>query len=148
MHRIPDIRVWGTANEYQESSVILSEAGKGWSAAILAALAIEIYLKCFLSKEVKIGLDEDIYQSFKETERGHKLTELFYRIPKKYQDKLVSEYQKIGYKHTLLQRLERYNNLFFDARYIHEQSPTVYVDNLIVTLAEDMRNVVANISTQ
>lgn len=148
MQRIPDIRIWKTANEYQESSVILLEAGKGWSASILAALAIEIYLKSFLSTEVKIEIDEDIYQSFKKTKRGHSLTELFYRIPKKYQDELVSGYEKTVCERTLIQRLERYNNLFFDARYIHEQNPTVYVDNLIVRLAEDIRNIVANISTQ
>ncbi|GIU40847.1 hypothetical protein TUM3794_19710 [Shewanella colwelliana] len=146
MQRMPDVRVWRTANEYQESATILLESGKGWSAAILAALALEIYLKSFLSQEVKIELEGDIFQTFKKTQRGHGLVDLFKRIPREFQDELLTEYSNLGYEHTLLERLERYNNLFFDARYFHEQNPITFVDNLVVKLAKDFRYLVANIS--
>lgn len=48
MHQLPDIQFWKAANEYQEAASLCDEHGKNWAGAILAALAIEIYLKIFI----------------------------------------------------------------------------------------------------
>ena len=145
MHCIPDIRVWRTANEYQESAIILLKANKGWSPAILASLALEIYLKSFLSTEIKVKNEDGIYQTFKKTKRGHGLIELFDKIPTEFKEKLITEYSNLDYQHTLMERLERYDNLFFDARYIHEQNPITYVDSLVVKFTKDFRDIVLKI---
>ena len=146
MHTIPDMRIWSIANEYQESSEILV-ASKKWSACLLASLSLEIYLKSFLSQKVVIqDGDSAFFQVFRKTKRGHELITLFDMIEVEYQDKLIHGYSIINKEQTLKERLERYNNVFFNARYVYEQSPLTYMDSMIIEFAKELREVIQKIA--
>lgn len=147
MHKLPDIRVWQMANEYQEAASLCDQNHVGWPAAINAALAIEIYLKSFLSKEVRVQINDlGVSQSFKKTERGHDLFDLFKRIEPDLQFHLTEQYALIDSKNILPDLLKKHKDIFFNARYAYEKDAIKMVGNDVVHLAEAMKETVLNVA--
>ena len=146
MHHIPDIRVWRTANEYQEVAALCNKHRKIWGGAINAALAIEIYLKSFLSEEVRVSIGEHAYIGFKSTERGHDLFTLYQKIPSNLQDLLCEQYKLIKPNLAFPDLLKKHKDVFFHARYFHEKDALSSVGNDIIFLAEDLREVVIKVA--
>ena len=146
MHNIPDIRVWRTANEYQEVASLCNQHKKIWGGAIYAALAIEIYLKSFLSEEVRVSIGDHAYVGYKKTERGHDLFALYKKIPEHLQTLLCDQYKLINSKSHLPDLLKKHKDVFFHARYVHEEDAIKSVGNDIIFLAEELREVVINVA--
>lgn len=146
MHHIPDMRVWKTANEYQEVASLCNEHRKGWGGAINAALAIEIYLKSFLSEEVRVAIYHQACINFRKTERGHDLLSLFKKIPCHLQNILCEQYKLIKPNLSLEDLLEKHKDVFFYGRYFHEKDAMSSVGNDIIFLAEDLREAVKKVS--
>lgn len=146
MNLLPDIRVWRTANEYQEAASLCDEHEKYWAAAVLAALAIEIYLKSFLSKEVEMASLGGGMQIFKETEQGHNLEGLFGKISQPMKALMIRESHLLNSKLDLEKSLTDNKNIFVLARYPHEQGGANSVSNSIVRLAEHMRELVIKVA--
>jgi hypothetical protein len=146
MHNIPDIRVLRTANEYQEVASLCNQHRKIWGGAINAALAIEIYLKSFLSEEVRISIGDQAYIGFKKTERGHDLLALYKKITPNLQTLLCEQYELINPKSALPDLLQKHKDVFFHARYAHEEDAIKSVGNDIIFLAEDLRKAVIKVA--
>jgi predicted transcriptional regulator len=148
MHNIPDLRVWRTANEYQEVASLCNDHRKIWVGAVNAALAIEIYLKSFLSEEVLIPIDGGISQSFKETERGHDLLTLYEKIPTDLQNELCRQYALINSNSPLPKLLDKHKDTFLHARYVYEKNDKLKksIGNDIIFLAEELREVVLHVA--
>ncbi|MCL2920041.1 hypothetical protein [Shewanella litorisediminis] len=102
--QLPDIKVWNVANDYQISASLLNEKslekgsapGYGWVAGINAAIALEIYLKSFLSKDnlTPIGVG-GIYQQTSDVTFGHNLPKLYQKIDPLMQSELKASYAKL-----------------------------------------------------
>ena len=146
MHNIPDTRVWRAANEYQEVAELCNQHGKIWGGAINAALAIEIYLKSFLSEEVKVSIGDGLYQGFKKTQRGHDLFSLYEKIPEHLQVLLCEQYELIRNNSNLPDLLKKNKDVFFQARYMYEQDSLGSVGNDIIFLAKELRDTVFKVA--
>lgn len=147
MQQLPDIRVWRTANEYQEAASLCDENGKYWAGAILAALAVEIYLKSFLSQEVTVeGSLQKTVQIFKKAEHGHDLKNLFDKIPQLTKEIIMQESKLLVPKIDLQDAITRNRDVFSKARYSYEKESVNYLSNEIITLSECMRNLVIKVA--
>ncbi len=146
MQQLPDIRVWRTANEYQEAASLCDENGKNWAGAILAALAVEIYLKSFLSEEIAVEFLGEISQIFKKTEQGHDLEKLFNKIPQKMKEIMIKESDLLIPKIDLQQIIIKNKDIFTMARYYHEQNSIDCLSNEIIRLSEHMRELVIKVA--
>jgi hypothetical protein len=146
-HFLPDLRIWDNGNDYQAAADLLNDNGLGWAAAINAALAIEIYLKSFLAKEVRSSWDEGvIYQSASECERGHDFVKLFDKIEQPLQQLLLDEFNNIHPEVDLVKQLDKYKDYFFRARYRFEPDSRGNIDTGVVFLANKFRNVIFKVA--
>lgn len=143
MHSVPDFRVWSAGNVYQEAAKLLNENKQYWAAAINAALAIEIYLKAFLSEQDRSYFfeDEGVYRVGSKVKRGHDLVELYEKILPALKEQLVNEFGKRSGEHDLLSKLDRYRDVFTKARYDFELDSRPNIDTGIVHLADILREV-------
>jgi hypothetical protein len=149
--QLPDIKVWNVANDYQISASLLNEKslekgsapGYGWVAGINAAIALEIYLKSFLSQEklTPVGVG-GIYQQNSDVTFGHSLPKLYQKIDPSFKSELKSSFAKLYPKRDLEISLDRYKEDFVDGRYRFEVGSRARYDNDIVYFAEQMRWVV------
>ncbi len=142
---LPDIRVWRTANEYQEAASICDERKHYWAGAILAALAIEIYLKSFLSEEVEV-FSNGTKRIYKRTERGHNLETLYKKIPQWMIDIILRESKLLNPKINLEKEFIENKYTFEMARYLHEKDAVNSISNSIIRLAEHMRELVIKVA--
>lgn len=146
MYSLPDLGIWRKANEYQEAAALLDKHEMGCVAAINAALAIEIYLKSFLSTEVKSSWEDGtIYQRASECEHGHDLIKLYEKIQKPYQTLLINEFANLYPDTEFPDLLEKYKDVFFRARYRFEPNSRGNLDNGIVYLANEFKEVVLKV---
>jgi hypothetical protein len=145
-HPLPDIRVWRTANEYQEAASLCDESRHYWAGAILAALAIEIYLKSFLSGEEVEVFSNQVKRIYKKTERGHNLETLYKEIPQAIVDIILRESKLLNPKIDLKKELIENKNIFEMARYPHEKGAADSVSNGIIRLAEHMKELVIKVA--
>jgi len=147
MHQLPDIQVWRTANEYQEAASLCDENGKNWAGALLAALAVEIYLKSFLSEEIAVEFLGEVSQIFKKTEHEHDLEKLFNKIPQQIKEIMIKESNLLTPKIDLQQIIVKNKNVFTTARYCYEQNSIDCLSNEIVRLSEHMRELVIKVAS-
>lgn len=143
MHSVPDFRVWSAGNVYQEAAKLLNENQQLWAAAINAALAIEIYLKAFLSEQDRSYYfqDEGIYRVGSKIKKGHDLVDLYEKISPGLKEQLVNEFAKCSGEQDLLSKLVRYRDVFTKARYDFELDARPNLDTGIVHLANVLREV-------
>jgi hypothetical protein len=146
MHNIPDLRLWKAGNEYQEIASLCNDHGKGWGGAINAALAIEIYIKSFLSQEVLISIGDGVSQSFKKSVNGHDLFFLYEKIPLNLQRVMCEQYLLINSNGSFPDLLKKYKDVFFKGRYMYEENSIKSVGNDIIYFAEEVREMVLNVA--
>lgn len=130
MEKIPNVKVWLLGKEYLEAAESLEEEIKLWSAAILAALSIEIFLKSFLAKEDKYG--------FPSTSRGHPLVDLFAKISAADQADVLSASNEFNPLVDLNNSFQKFNDIFVSARYRYEEESIKSVGNDIVHFARHL----------
>jgi hypothetical protein len=147
-HFLPDLRIWSNGNDYQAAADLLNNhRDLGWAAAINAALAIEIYLKSFLAKEVRSSWDDGvIYQSASECERGHDFVQLFNKIDPTLKHLLLQEFKNLYPEVELASQLEKYKDYFFRARYRFEPDSRGNIDNGVVFLANKFKEVIFKVA--
>ena len=145
MERIPNIKVAASGDRYKDAAILCNQYADGnnkgeygWAAAINAALALEIYLKSFLSKEVLTSVGSGVNMVTAKTERGHNLVELYNKIPANIQDLIISCSLAINPNIELLKSLEKFKDYFFNARYCYELESIKSVDSSVVDLASHM----------
>ena len=148
MDIIPNLRIARSGFDYQKAAEVLEDSGLLWPAAINAALAIEMYLKSFLAKDTwKDYHSGGKYKTYEASEHGHILTKLFNKIPKIHRDELLNQVSTISPETDLNALLEKYKDVFFNARYSHEENALRIVDSGIIRLAQVLKQAIKNLTT-
>lgn len=144
MYWLPDLNVWETGNQYQDAAALCHKYHLGWPAAINAALSIEIYLKSFLAHQVFIS-DGISTQGFSDTDRGHDLHELYQKISPDIRQLLEKKY-KDSTGSDLQEKITKYKDVYFHARYHHEPKSIQAINLEIIDFSADMRDLVITAS--
>lgn len=127
LQRIPNTQVWLLGREYLEAAEILLDYNRLWPAALLAALALEIFLKSFLAARDHKGNSK--------TDRGHSLTELFGRISTEDQKDILNCSKEFDASVDFVSCLGKFDNTFFAARYRYEAQAARSVGSDIIYFA-------------
>lgn len=125
--QIPNVRVWSQGREYVEAAEILLDYNRIHPAAVLAALAIEIFLKSFLATRLVTG--------HAKTRRGHKFTNLYESISSDLRAELVACSAEIDSSVIFDEQLKKYDGVFTDARYWYEPNGPLSVGSDTVHFA-------------
>lgn len=140
MSGLPNINVCSVANEYQSAAALCYENKLYWPAAINAALAVEIYLKSFLSEEVLIPVYGGLAsQSFSAKKRGHDLYDLYMKIEERTR-KIIIEINAEEY--DIPGTLKKHRDIFMSARYSYEEQSPQAINGSIISFSGHMRNLV------
>lgn len=135
MDRVPAPEVFSSGNQYQHAASVLSETdGCLWVAAVNAALSIEIYLKSFLITDHQVSG----YEKHKKVKRGHDLVELYYQISPEDKAALSAKLPQLN----LESKLERYKDVFKDARYMFEPVDVPSIGSEIILLSKALKNAI------
>jgi len=112
MQLIPNARVWSQGREYVEAAEILLDYNRVHPAAVLAALAIEIFIKSFLATRLPTG--------HASTKHGHGIFELYERIAPDIRADLIVCSSEIDSAVAFEVELKRHDGIFTTARYFYE----------------------------
>jgi hypothetical protein len=138
----PNFRIARAGFQYQEAAQVLEREHLLWPAAINASLAIEIYLKSFLAKDTwKDHPAGGKYKTSDRAEHGHNFIDLYNKISENFQNILS---QKVNDTHNikLSAELDKYKSVFFNARYMYEESAMVALDSGIIRLSEALKSAI------
>ena len=127
---IPNIHVWSLGKQYVEAAEVLLDTNRLLQAAVLSALALEIFLKSFLVT------NNDRGRSI--TKRGHDLPDLLKLLPAHDKDDLLTTFQQIDPKTDLPDALLKFNDVFTKARYFYEPGSPFSVSSEVIYLARDL----------
>jgi HEPN domain-containing protein len=110
--QIPNVRVWEQGRDYVEAAEILFDYNRIQPAAIMAGLAIEVFIKSFLAIRQKTG--------HAITDHGHGLSDLFKRIDSQTQAELLTCSSEVDASIDFLSELKKHDDVFVSARYWYE----------------------------
>lgn len=127
LKQIPNVQVWLLGREYLEAAELLVDELRLWPAAILASLALEIFLKSFLAEKDRRG--------YSSTDHGHLLKTLFQSIPDNERKNILACSVQIDSSIDLVASLDRFNDVFIAARYRYEEKAQKSVGTDIVYFA-------------
>ena len=125
--QIPNVRVWTQGRDYVEAAEILLDYNRIQPAAIIAALALEIFVKSFLAKRHRTG--------HATTDRGHRLSKMFKHIDSQTQADLLACSTELDSSIDFLAELTKYDDIFVSARYWYEPTAPFSVGSDIVYFA-------------
>lgn len=128
--QVPNVRVWAQGQEYVEAVEILFDYVRIQPAAVLSALAIEIFVKSFLATRLASG--------HAITRRSHEVVELFELIPPNLQAEFLAASHTIDPTVNITEELTKYADVFLVARYWYEQTASFSVGSDIVYFARHM----------
>jgi len=128
--QIPNVHVWSLGREYVESAEILLDYNRIQPAAVLSALATEIFLKSFLATLHKTGRAT--------TEHGHSIVTMFERISPVLQDELLACSADIDAAVDLVTELKKHDGIFVSARYWYEPTAPISVGSDVVYFARHL----------
>ena len=123
----PNVRVWQQGRAYVEASEILLDYNRIQPAAVMAALALEIFVKSFLAIRYKTG--------HATTDHGHGLSAMFKRIDSQTQAELLACSKEIAPSIDFLSELKKHDGIFVSARYWYEPTGPSSVGSDIVYFA-------------
>lgn len=127
----PIASIWMQAQEYATAAEILRKNDIFQSAAIMAALSIEISLKSFLGTRTQEREQIEDSNIYFDAPRGHNLKFLAEEIKDADMRELCEKLGGIS-KSEFLQEIERHDGLFVGFRYGYEKnSPTVVLLNIV-----------------
>lgn len=130
LQQTPNVRVWLQGREYVESAEILMDYNRIQPAAVMAALATEIFLKSFLSTRHKTGRAT--------TEHGHGIVTMFERISPALQAELLACSSEIDTTIDLVTEMKKYDGIFVSARYCYEPTAPVSIGSDIIYFARHL----------
>lgn len=110
----PNVRVWSQGREYVEAAEVLLDYNRVHPAAVIAALAIEIFLKSFLATRLETG--------HAKTQFGHKLAKLYESIAPDLRGELLACSAEIDQTVAFDEQLKKHDGVFTEARYWYEPS--------------------------
>jgi HEPN domain-containing protein len=125
--QIPNVRVWAQGREYVEAAEILLDYNRIQPAAVVAALAIEIFIKSFLATRNAKG--------HATTERGHGIVEMFERVEPEIKSVLLACSNEVDPAVEFLGQLRKHDRIFLSARYWYERTAPRSVGSDIVDFA-------------
>lgn len=117
--QIPNVRVWSQGREYVEAAEIILNYNRVLPAVVLAALAIEIFIKSFLATRLETG--------HATTEFGHSLLKLFARISPELQADLLSCSKEVDSAVDFVGQVKKHDGIFTTARYWYEPTAPLSV---------------------
>lgn len=130
----PNVRVWLLGRDYVEASEILLDYNRIQPAAVLAALALEVFLKSFLATRHKTG--------HAITVQGHYLTTLYKKIDSQTQAELLACSREVDPSVDFLAGIENFDRIFVSARYWYEPTAPFSVGSDIIHFARHACEVV------
>jgi hypothetical protein len=110
--QIPNVRVWSQGRDYVEASEILLDYNRIHPAAVVASLAIEIFVKSFLATRLATG--------HATTDFGHDIVTLYERITPEIRVDLLACSAEVDAAVSLVEQLKRHDGIFKAARYFYE----------------------------
>jgi len=122
--QIPNVRVWAQGRGYVEAAEILLDYNRILPAAIMAALALEIFVKSFFAVRYRSG--------HATTDHGHSLCDLFRNIDQQTQAELLVCSTEVNPKVKFLSELKKHDSVFTSARYWYEPTAPSSVGSDIV----------------
>lgn len=128
--RIPNPRVWLQGREYLDAAEVLLDTNRLPAAAILSALAIEIFLKSFLATRDQRGNAT--------APNGHGLVSLFGKFQAADATELLTCLQQVNAKADLPSSLSKFDGTFTRYRYRYEPGAMYSVSSDIVYFARDL----------
>lgn len=148
----PSIPVFLVADRYQEAAdLIYSESLKknsgdlAWVACINATLAVEIYLKSFLARNVLTKTESEMNLITQETAKGHDLLTLYKRIDPQVRSTMTITSQDLDPEIKIEKIITHCKDYFFLARYSYELSSRQCLNSEIIVLAQHMKKLVRKI---
>jgi HEPN domain-containing protein len=125
--QIPNMRVWTQGRDYVEAAEILLDYNRVQPAAVMAALALEIFVKSFLATRLRTG--------HATTDKGHSLYDMFERIDLQTQAEIIACSNEIESSIDFLSELKKHDGVFVSARYWYEPTVCFSVGSDIVYFA-------------
>jgi hypothetical protein len=132
--QIPNIRVWSQGREYVEAAEILLDYNRIHPAAVMAALAIEIFVKSFLAIRLTTG--------HATTDFGHGLFNLYERIAPNIRTALIQCSIEIDPAVAFEDQLKKHDGIFTKDRYFYEPTAHSSVGSDTVHFARHLCEVV------
>ncbi|MBH3343415.1 hypothetical protein I5O09_06630 [Pseudomonas parafulva] len=147
---LPSVAVIESADSYLDSALILTRESRTnlelfRPACVLAALAIEIYLKAFTAKDQSVAIAEmngiTIYAGALGTAHGHPLTKIFNnKISADWRKEILDQSAAMNDGIDLLAGLAEYDEFFTNARYGHEADTVGVLRSDLIDLAVHIRD--------
>ncbi|VXC30350.1 conserved hypothetical protein [Pseudomonas sp. 8Z] len=134
---LPNKNVWEEADEYEHVSRLCLEQKLYWPSIVNAALAVEIYLKSFISKDCFTpAFGGPVNHVFAEKVNGHSLLDLYSKIHPSMIEKINLLNQS---KFDIPKILEKYNFAFTRYRYSYEAESPVIADDTLSRFATHLK---------
>lgn len=128
--QVPNVRVWLQGREYVESAEILMDYNRIQPAAVMSALATEIFIKSFLATRHKTGRAT--------TERGHSIVTMFESISPELRTELIACSADVDATVDLIAEMTKHDGIFVSARYWYEPTAPISVGSDIVYFARHL----------
>jgi len=123
----PNMRVWEQGRDYVEAAEILLDYNRVQPAALMAALALELFVKSFLAIRHRTG--------HATTGQGHSLNDLFKRIDSKTQAEIIACSNEVEPSIDFLSELKKHDGVFLSARYWYEPTARISIGSDFVYFA-------------
>ena len=136
----PNVAVWQTADEYLGAAEILLDYNRLRPAAILAALSLELCLKCFLARRIAPWTAT--------TSRGHSLVSLFNEISLDDRKALLQTSTTLDSSIDFEKNIERFDRHFENGRYLHEPDALNPIGSDITYFARHVHSAIHEIAKQ
>lgn len=130
IQQIPNVRVWLQGREYVESAEILLDFNRVQPAAVIAGLAIEIFIKSFLATRHATG--------HATTERGHSALTMFHDLPIPLRDEILACSTEIDASVDFVADLTKHDGTFVSGRYWYEPSASKMLSSDTVYFARHL----------
>jgi len=127
MQQSPNVRVWDLGRSYVEAAEILLDYNRIQPAALIAALALEVFLKSFLAVRHSTG--------HATTEYGHELVKLWEKIDVQTQAELLACSREIDASVAFGESISKFDRVFVSSRYWYEPSAALSAGSDIIYFA-------------
>ena len=127
---IPNTSVWLQGREYVEAAEVLLDYNRLPSAAILAALAIEVFLKSFLATKDENGMSKTV--------SGHALVSLYEKFEERDDLDLTESMRLVNPEVDILEKLQKFDGTFTKFRYRYEPNGLYSVGSDIIYFARNL----------
>ena len=134
LQQTPNVLVWLQGREYVESAEILLDYNRIQPAAVVAGLAIEIFIKSFFAKRYATG--------HATTKHGHGVIDMFQGLPVPLKKELLACSIEVDAAVDFVAKLTRHDGAFVSGRYSYEPTASKVLSSDTVYFARHLCEVV------